>query len=150
MLAWFDDLKSIDPNACVYKLESEAVPITRMILGQGISLGVQTIFMNDAVTENRDDVRCELAKNDGHIVPVRIVPRSRKGQYVFTNTPRLPDVPWDEKVQSFIKLEEMLNERLAARYHELAASTLSGLTPEELEVVITPPELDEDAFLMRD
>ena len=100
--------------------------------------------------ENRDDLRRELAKNDGHIVPITIRPRGRQGRYVFTNAPRLPDAPWDEKIQSFINLEDKLNERLAARYHELAASTVADLTPEEIEAVTARPELDEDAHLIRD
>lgn len=150
MLAWFDGLKSNEPNAYVYKLESGPDPITRTVLGQEISLGEQTIFIDDGVIENHDAVRRELARNDGHVVPIRIIPRSRKGQYVFANTPRLPEIPWDENVKKFIHLEDALNERLAALYHKLAASTLADLTPEEIEVVTTPPKLDDDAFRMRD
>jgi len=150
MLAWFDDLKSNEPNACVYKLESGPVPTTRTVLGQEISLGEQTIFIDDGVIENRDTVRRELAKNDRQVVPIRIIPRSRKGQYVFANTPRLPEIPWDKNVENFVQLEDALNERLAARYHKLAASTLADLTPEEIEAVLARPELDEDAHLIRD
>jgi hypothetical protein len=148
MLAWFDDLKSNEPNAYVYKLESGPDPITRTVLGQEISLGDQTIFIDDGVIENREVVRRELAKNDGQIVPIRIIPRSRKGRYVFASTPRLPEIPWDKNVENFIQLEDALNERLAARYHKLAASTLADLTPEEIELVTTPPKLDDDAFQM--
>jgi hypothetical protein len=150
MLAWFDNLKSIEPNASIYKLQDGPNPITRTVLGREIPLGDQTIFINDGVIENRDAVRSELAKNDGNIVPVRIIPRSRKGLYVFADTPRLPDVPWDEKVEAFIRLEDSLNERLAASYHALAASTVADLTPNEIEAVIARPELSEDSYLIRD
>jgi len=150
MLGWFDDLKSIEPNASVYKLQDGPNPIKRTVLGREISLGDQTIFINDGVIEHRDAVRSELAKNDGNIVPIRVIPRSRKGLYVFANTPRLPEVPWDEKVEAFIRLEDSLNERLAGRYHELAASTVADLTRKEIEVLIARPNLSEDAYLIKD
>ena len=92
----------------------------------------------------------DLAKNDGSIVPIKFIPRNRKGLYVFANSPRLPEVPWDEKVESFIGLEDSLNERLAGRYHELAASTVADLTPKEIEVLIARPDLSEDAYLIKD
>lgn len=150
MLAWFDNLQSTQPNGCVYKLMFGPSPATRTVLGQTVSLGKETVFIEDGVIENSDNVRRELAQKDGHIVPIRIRPRSRKGRYVFSNSPRLPDNPWDEKIEQFIKLEDVLNERLAARYNELAASTVADLTPEEIEVVTSRPELDEDAYLIRD
>jgi len=66
------------------------------------------------------------------------------------NPPQLPPDPWDEKIDRFIKLEDTLNELLAARYHELAASTVADLTPEEIEAVIARPELSDDAHLIKD
>jgi hypothetical protein len=149
-MAWFDNLQPTEPNGYEYTLQFGPSPEVRKIFGQDVPLGDQTVFIVDGLIENRDDLLRELAKNDGHIVPITIRPRSRQGRYVFTNAPRLPDNPWDEKIEDFIKLEDMLNERLAARYHQLAASTVADLTPEEIEAVTARPELDEGAYLIRD
>jgi hypothetical protein len=148
-LAWFDNLKSAEPNGC-YKLMFGPSIATRTIFGREVPLGDETVLIDDAIIEDRDKVRRELAQKDGHIVPIRIRPRSRKARYAFANTPQLPDVPWDEKIENFISLEDSLNERLAARYHELAASTVADLTPEEIEAVTARPELGEDAHLVGD
>jgi hypothetical protein len=149
-LAWLDNLQPSEPSGCAYKLQLGPSQEIRRIFGQDVRLGDQTVFIVDGLIENRDDSRRELAKKDGQIVPITIRPRGRQGRYVFTNAPRLPDAPWDEKIENFIKLEDQLNERLAARYHELAASTVAGLTPKEIEAVTARPELDEDAHLIRD
>lgn len=150
MLAWFNNLRPAEPNGCTYTLQFGPSQEIRRIFGQNVSLGDQTVFIVDGLIEDRAFVRRELGKNDGQIVPIRIIPRSRKGRYVFTNTPRLPEIPWDKSVENFIQLEDALNERLAGRYHELAASTVAGLTPEEIEAVIARPELSEDAHLIKD
>jgi hypothetical protein len=149
-LAWFDNLQPAEPNGCTYTHQVGPSPEIRKIFGQDVPLGDQTVFIVDGLIENRAEIRRELAKNDGHIVPITFRPRGRQGRYVFTNAPRLPDNPWDEKIEGFIKLEDMLNARLAARYHQLAASTVADLTPEEIEAVTARPELDEGAYLIRD
>lgn len=148
MLDWFDSLKS-EPNGD-YRLMFGPSPFARPILGREISLGQQTIYIDDAVIENREGLRRELAQKDGHIVPIRIRPRGRRGRYVFTDAPQLPAEPWDERIRAFIALEETLDARLADRYHELAASTVANLTPEEIHAVTSRPELEEDAHLVRD
>ncbi len=134
----------------MYEVTVGPLTRSRRILEQTVSLGEEITLIEDGIIEDHESVRRELAKRDGHIVPVRIHPFNRKGLYRFTNPPRLPNNPWDEKVESFIKLEDSLNERLAARYHELAASTVADLTPEEIEAVSARPELDEDAHVIRD
>jgi hypothetical protein len=148
--AWFDTLQPAEPNGCTYTLQLGPSREVRKIFGQDVPLGDQTVFIVDGLIENRDDLLRELAKNDGHIVPITIRPRGRRGRYVFTNAPRLPDASWDDKIQSFIDLEDKLNECLAARYHELAASTVANLTPQEIEALTARPELPEDAHLIRD
>jgi hypothetical protein len=71
--------------------------------------------------QNREEVRRELSKLDGHIVTVTIRPLSGMGRYHLPEAPRLPDSPWDEKIEACVMLEDRLNERLAARYNELTA-----------------------------
>lgn len=149
MLFWFDSLKPVDQNGSVYKLMFGPSPATRLILGKQVSLGQETILLDDAVIENSEKVRQELAKKDGHIVPIRIKPRSRKGRYLFANTPRLPEDAWDETMESFMAVDELLDKALANRYHELAFSTVAELTHDEIETVTTRPELSEDAHLVR-
>jgi hypothetical protein len=149
-LAWFDNLKPIDQTGSVYKLMFGPSPTSRLILGKHISLGDETILLDDAVIENRETVHRELQKKDGHIVPIKIQPRSRKGRYIFANTPRLAEEDWDETLGAFIAVDKLLDKNLANRYHKLAFSTLSNLTDTELKTVTTRPEVSEDAHLIRD
>jgi hypothetical protein len=149
MVAWFQNLRSAESNG-TYKLMFGPSLLTRSVFGQKISLGQQTIFIDDGVIESQDNVRSELAKRDGHIVQIRVIPRSRKGRFVFTNTPRLPEEPWDKMIETLVGLEDSLDERLAARYNEMATSTVADLTPDEIELVTARPELSEDAYLVRD
>jgi len=123
-LAWLDSLRPVEPNGCTYALQLGPDQEIRSIFGQAVPLGDQTVFIDDGIIEGRADMRRELAKNDGHVVPTTIRPRSHRGRYVFTNAPQLSGNPWDEKIENFIKLEDKLSERLAARYHELASSLL--------------------------
>ncbi len=150
MLAWLNNLQPAEPGGYTYTLQFGPSQEVRRIFGQEVPLGDQAVFIVDGLIENRDELLRELAKNDGHIVPITIRPRARRGRYVFTNSPRLPDAPWDAKIQNFIDLEDRLNECLAARYHELAASTVANLTPQEIEALMARPELGEDAHLIRD
>ncbi len=150
MLTWLDNLKPIDQNGSVYKLMFGPSSATRVVLGKSITLGEETILLDDAVIENLEVVREELKKNDGHIVPIRILSRRRKGRYVFANTPQLSERPWDEALEAFIAVEESLDKALANRYHNLASSTVSNLTDAEITTVTTRPELSEDAHLLRD
>jgi len=124
--------------------------VVRTILDRQVTLGDQIIFIDDATVENHDDIRQQLSEMDGRIVPITIRSKSRQARYVFSNAPRLPESPWDEKIDSFINVEDTLNVELAARYHTLAASTVADLTPKEIETVIARPELGEDAYLIRE
>jgi hypothetical protein len=149
-LTWFDSLGNNETESGVYKLMFGPSVVVRTILDRQVTLGEQIIFIDDATIENRGDVRQQLAQMDGRIVPIRIRSKSRQARYVFNNAPRLPESAWDEKIKTFINLEDTLNEELAARYHTLAASTVADLTPKEIETVIARPELSEDAYLIRE
>jgi hypothetical protein len=123
---------------------------TKTLLGHSITLGNETIEIEDMIIEHADEVRRELAQNDGH--PVKVVVRSLSGRARINapEAPRLPDAPWDSRIQTLIDLEPQLDARLAERYHALAAATLADLTEEEKTAVTARPELDEEAFLMDD
>jgi hypothetical protein len=81
-------------------------------------------------------------------LPVRSI--SGIGRYFLPEAPKLPDDPWDDKTVACILLEDEINARLAERYNALAASTLEGLTPEEVKIVTSRPTLDDDAGLTED
>lgn len=149
-LTWIGGLPPAVPGGSAYRVMFGPAPKTRTIFGQTAALGDETLFLDDAVIQNREEVVAELSAKDGHIVPVRFRPLSRMGRYVLTRAPRLPDEPWDERIIGCINLEDTLNERLVARYHELATSSLAGLTPETAEAVTARPTLDEDAHLIGD
>jgi hypothetical protein len=123
---------------------------SRVLLGQEISLGHETVIIEDGIVEDRDRIVQEMSSNDGHNVEVKF--RSLTGQirYELPEAPRLPVAAWDPIIQKLIDLEEKLALELAARYHALAASTLANLTEEEKAEITSRPELGEDAYLMAD
>jgi hypothetical protein len=122
-------------------------PITKTLFGKEIFLGEGTVRVENKLIENFDKVQQELAYNDGH--PVAVVIRSLigHGMYDLPEAPRLPNEPWDEKIQRLVDLEDQLDAVLVRRYHALAASTLEGLTEEEKAAITARPELNEKAFL---
>lgn len=150
ILGWIQDLPTTQPGGSTYKVMFGPTPKTRNIFGQTVMLGEETVFLDDAVIENRDDVLRRLAVNDGQVMPVTFRPISRKGRYVFSNAPRLPDVPWDANLLGCIDLESKLDEALTTRYTDLAGASLAGLTSEEIEALTEQPRLDQDSHLIRD
>lgn len=147
-LTWLNNLQSTEAGGSIYTLPFGPDPTSCTIFGQTVALGLETIFISDAVFQNLEEARHEIAKLDGHIVPVAVRSLSGMGRYHLPHAPRLPESPWDEKIEACIRLEDQLNERLADRYNELAASTLAGLTPEEIRAVTERPILGEDAYLI--
>lgn len=147
-LAWINGLRPTEPGGSVYKVMLGPAPKSRTIFGQTVALGDEMLALDDAAIENREEALRELEHKDGRVVPVRFRPLSRMGRYVLPGAPVLPDGPWDESIVGCINLEDTLNEWLVARYHELATSSLAGLTPEAAEAVTARPALGEDAYLM--
>src|SRR5256885_3285866 len=120
--------------------------ITKTIFGKRILLGKGFLTVENIFIEEFDKIKQELARNDGHTVPVVVRSLSGHGRYDFPEAPRLPSAPWDEKIQGLINLEGQLDVALVKHYHSLAASTLEGLTEEEKTAITARPELDESAF----
>jgi hypothetical protein len=121
-------------------------PESKELFGQLISLGPCFITVRDKVFEDFDRVIAQLAHQDGRIVRVVIRSLSGCGAYDFLQPPSLPPSPWDAEVQKLVNLESKLDMRLVARYNELAAATLAGLSEDEKRAVTERPELDENAF----
>lgn len=124
--------------------------VVKNLFGHTIDVGEEELFLDDAVFEDLANVRNELARNDGHAVEVIVRPLSGKGGVVLTNPPRLPESPWHPSIQALIDLEPLLDQRLADRYNELAASTLGDLTDEAKKEVTARAELDEEEDLLLD
>ncbi len=143
-VALLDSLPTADPGGSVYRLHFGPDPMSETIFGQTIPLGPRTVFIDDAVFQDFEGARRELAKLDGRIVQVPVRSVSGIGRYFLPEAPKLPDDPWDDKTMACILLEDEINARLADRYNALAASTLEGLTPEEVEIVTSRPTLDDD------
>lgn len=122
--------------------------VSRTLLGFSIPLGPLTLKINDPYIEDLDRVRLEIARGDGHTVPVLIRSRTNQAVFELPEAPRMPLNPWDSRLQLLIDLERDLDARLIARYHALAASTLDGLSEEEKTRVTRRVELDDDAFLI--
>jgi hypothetical protein len=149
-LARLSSLPSTEPGGAVYRLQFGPEPSSKTIFGQTVDLGLETIFIGDAVFQNLDDARRQMAQLDGQVVRVAVRSLSGIGRYHFSYAPRLPDSPWDEKIEACIKLEDRLNECLADRYNKLAASTLTGLTTEEIKAITERAVLGEDAHMIKD
>jgi hypothetical protein len=145
-LIWANNPRSTQVN----EFSFGPTPASRSIFGQKVELGPETVFIKDGVIRDIEHVRGEFARLDGHMVSVVVRPLSRIGRFSLPLAPRLPSAPWGEKIGSLIALEDSLNERLAIRYHDLAASTLSDLSPEEVQSVTARPDLGEDAHLIND
>lgn len=126
------------------------VPSAKTFLGHSITLGNETVEIDDTIIEHVDEVRRELAQNDGHLVKVVVRSLSGQARVKLPEAPRLPEAPWDSKIQALIDLEPQLDARLAERYHALAAATLADLTEEEKAPLTARPELGEEAFSMSD
>jgi hypothetical protein len=141
-------LTLLDQAGQAFRLPYSEEHWTELVLDQSIDLGKALITIPDAIVKNPGDLRQELALTDGH--PVKVSFESLSGQviYEFPDAPRLPDTPWDSKIQAMVDIESDLDNALIERYHALAAATLAGLTEEEKAAVTVRPELDEDAFLI--
>lgn len=144
VLSWFPKSKDVSPF--------EFVPnqVIKQIFGKDINLGHQKAIIENAVIENYEEAKQELEKLDGHIVNVLI--RSLNGliKVESIDTPRLPENPWEERIQQLIDLDSQLDGEMVRRYCELAASTLDGLSEEMKVAVTTYPELDGMFFSIED
>lgn len=122
-------------------------PGSRTVFGQDVALGSEIMIIEDGVAESVEQTA--TAESSEQVV-AEVTIRSPSGMVrsQFTEAPRLPADPWDEKVQAFIDLEAQLDDRLAEAYNALAARSLAGLSGEQARAVTERPALDEDAYLI--
>jgi hypothetical protein len=149
-IAWIKSLPATEPGSSTFNVRFGPSPKSQTIFGHNVFLGDETIYLTDVVIDNLPSVLSELSHNDGHPVAVRFRPLSRIGQYVVPDAPHFSDSSWDESVLNIINREDRLNGLLTARFHELAASTLKNLTPEQVREVTSRPSLGEDSHLINE
>jgi hypothetical protein len=149
-IAWIRNLPATEPGSSTFKVRFGPTPKSQTIFGHKVFLGDETVYLTDVVIDNLPSILLELSRNDGHPVAVRFRPLSRIGRYLLPDAPHLSDSNWDESLLNCINLEDRLNERLTARFHELAASTLRDLTPEQIKDVTSRPVLGEDAHMINE
>jgi hypothetical protein len=124
--------------------------MSKSILGESISIGDGQIHIADAVFHDPVAAKREITNSQSGMATVGVESLSGQAKFDFPNAPRLPDAPWDLKLQSLIDLEPKLDACLAEAYHALATATLAELSEDEKALVTSRPELDEDARLMND
>jgi hypothetical protein len=122
------------------------MPVVKVLFGHPINVGDEELVLEQAVFDNLDDIRRELAINDGHQVEVTVRSLTGIAKVILDGAPRLPETPWGPGMQALIDLEESLVGSLASRYSELAASTLADLNDQEKAELTLRPEMDETAF----
>jgi hypothetical protein len=145
-----ENLDRLRLDGSPFAFTSDPHPLFAPVLDQDIPLGVGKFSIDQTIVLNPDEVRREFSVKDGH--PVKVIVRSLtdEARFEVPDAPRLPDAPWDWRLQALIDLEPKLNDRLAAAYNELAASTLADLTDEEKARVTERPTLGADAHLMNE
>lgn len=141
------EIPAVTPRAYTFTVKD---PESRTIFGREVVLGPKTISVSNGVIQNVQEIRRELAYEDGRKIPVVVRPLDGLATFSFPQAPRLTAGPWDTIVALFIKLEDQMNRHLADRYNKLVASTLAGFTSEEAAVITARPALGEDAHLVGD
>jgi len=136
--AWYQNLAPSEPGTRIFKLMFGPTDAPQTILGQETSLGPRTIFLDDAVIEDYENVGAALALKDERVVTIRIRPLSRVGRYVFPNPPNLLNKAWDHNVRQFIELDGSLSQALMTRYLTLMSIVIPERPPEQMFALINP------------
>jgi len=136
--AWYQNLAPSEPGIRIFKLKFGPTDAPQTILGQETSLGPRTVFVDDAVIEDYENVGAALALKDERVVTIRIRPLSRVGRYVFPNPPTLLNNAWDHNVRQFIELDGNLSQALMTRYLTLMSVVVPERPPEQMFALINP------------
>jgi hypothetical protein len=137
-LEWFQNLKPSAPHTSTFKMMFGPTPTKRMVLGQEISLGFQTVLLEDALIKDQDSVGSTLTTRNGRIVIVRVRPISRLGTYVFSDVPTLPRNVWDQNIRHFIKVDSALSQGLINKYLASMSAVIPELPPEQMYALLSP------------
>ncbi|MGH9937870.1 MAG: hypothetical protein ACREAM_16615, partial [Blastocatellia bacterium] len=103
-----------------------------------LSVGRTTINIENARILNAAEIKGQLESSNGRGLQSFVFTLTGVAECEFHNAPRLPEMEWDKRLAEFIDLKAPLDERICQAYNQLAASTLEGLTEEQIATV-TPP-----------
>ncbi len=110
--------------------------------GRQLSAGRTTINIEEARILNASEVKRQLESSNGRGLPAFMLTVTGIAECSFHDAPRLPEMEWDERLAEFIDLKAPFDERICQAYNRLAASTLEGLTEEQIAAVTAPLEFE--------
>jgi len=120
---------------------NENISVSKKLFGREVTLGPQTVSINDPYIENLDRVQEETARQDGHAVRIIVRSLTNRAQYSLSAAPTVPTEPWGPTIQMLINLEGQLDSKLLESYNAMAAGSLAGLTEEEKQLVTQPSDI---------
>jgi hypothetical protein len=136
------ELSNIPQDGKPFRFESALQKGDMQVLGQPVPLGRWKVTIEQAVIEKPDELRRAMEQGDGRDVTMSLLSLTGEVHFDFPEAPRLPDAPWDSKIEEMEGLETQLRSRLASRYHVAAARSLAGYSDEEQSELTMRPEMD--------
>jgi len=110
--------------------------------GRSLSAGRTTIKIEEARILNAGEIKRQLESPNGRGLQAFMPALSGVAECQFHDAPRLPEMEWDERIAEFIDLKAPFDERICDAYNRLAASTLAGLTEEQIAEITAPLEFE--------
>jgi hypothetical protein len=140
----------LPPSEKLPPTEFPPMPTHKKLFDHDLYLGQSIARLEESIIENYDDVKQKLSFLDGHLVNLVIRPLDGRVRIETLDAPRLPDNPWEPRIQQLIDLDSQLDAEMVRRFNELVASTLDGLSEEMKIAVTTTPEIDDMFFSFED
>ncbi len=116
--------------------------------GRHLSAGRTTIKIEEARILNAGEIKRQLESTNTRELQAFMLTLSGIAECQFHDAPRLPELELDERLAEFVNLEAPFDERICQTYNRLAASTLEGLTEEQIAAVTA--RLEFEPFPMGD
>jgi hypothetical protein len=110
--------------------------------GRQLSAGQATIDIEQARILNAAEIKRQLESPNGREFQAFVFILTGNAECEFHDAPRLPEMESDKHLAEFIDLEAPFDERICRAYDQLAASTLEGLTEEQVAAVTAPLEFE--------
>jgi hypothetical protein len=110
--------------------------------GRQLSAGQATIDIERARILNAAEIKRQLESPNGRELQAFVFILTGNAECEFHDAPRLPEMESDKHLAEFIDLEAPFDERICRAYDQLAASTLEGLTEEQVAAVTAPLEFE--------
>ncbi|MCA1633206.1 MAG: hypothetical protein LC785_05940 [Acidobacteria bacterium] len=136
------ELSNIPQDGKPFRFESALQKGDMPVLGQPVPLGRWKVTIEQAAIEKPEELRRAMAQDDGRDVKMSLLSLTGEVHFDFPEAPRLPDSPWDAKIEELEGLEKQLRSYLASRYHAAAARSLAGFSDEEQAELTARPEMD--------